>query len=54
VHLFKYFPGHDGKPAPKLKDAMLSYAELEIAYDETIEMITKLYNNCHLVHADLR
>ena len=47
------FIGHEGKPAPKLKDANLSYADLEIAYDETVEMMTQMYNTCHLVHADL-
>ena len=47
------FIGREGKPAPKLKDAILSYSELEIAYNETIEMMAALYNTCHLVHADL-
>ena len=51
---FFLYTGHDGKPAPKLKDAALSFEELEIAYDETIEMMKTLYNRCHLVHADLR
>ena len=51
---FLYLAGHDGTPAPKLKDAVLSYADLEIAYNETSDMMKKLYNCCHLVHADLR
>ena len=45
--------GTDGKPAPKLKEAQLSYAELELAYDQIVEMLKILYNKCHLVHADL-
>ena len=51
--LLMSFIGHEGKPAPKLKDAVLSYADLEIAYDQTLDMMTRLYNDCHLVHADL-
>jgi len=47
------FIGSDGQPAPKLKDALLSSAEWEIAYEETLQTMRKLYTECHLVHADL-
>ena len=47
------FIGSDGQPAPKLKDALLSSAEWEIAYEETLQTMRKLYTDCHLVHADL-
>merc|ERR1719219_575736 len=47
------FIGHDGRPAPKLKDAQLSAAEWELAYQDVVETMKTLYNQCHLVHADL-
>jgi RIO kinase 3 len=47
------FVGSGGVAAPKLKDARLSSAELELAYDETVRTMETLYNDCHLVHADL-
>ena len=47
------FIGSDGQPAPKLKDALLSTAEWEIAYEETLQTMRTLYSDCHLVHADL-
>ncbi len=47
------FLGSEGKPAPKLKDAKLSSAELELAYDEMVKAMKTLYSQCHLVHADL-
>ena len=45
------FIGHDGKPAPKLKDAQLSSAEWEIAYEDVVETMKTLYNQCHLVRS---
>ena len=47
------FIGSEGQPAPKLKDALLSTAEWEIAYEETLQTMRTLYSDCHLVHADL-
>lgn len=47
------FIGEDNMAAPKLKEAALSYAELELAYDEILIMMNKLYNEAKLVHADL-
>ena len=49
------FLGQDGQPAPKLKDAAerMSEAELETAYSQVVEMMSQLYSQCHLVHADL-
>ena len=49
------FLGQDGQPAPKLKDAAerMSEAELETAYSQVVEMMSQLYTQCHLVHADL-
>merc|ERR1712107_251413 len=47
------FIGHQGHPAPKLKEAQLSLAEWELAYEDVIKTMKVLYNECHLVHADL-
>ena len=49
------FIGSDGAPAPKLRDVDFSenYADLEIAYEQVVDMMTRLYKDCHLVHADL-
>lgn len=47
------FIGDDHVAAPKLKEAILSYDELELAYDEILSMMNKLYNEAKLVHADL-
>lgn len=47
------FIGREGRPAPKLKDAQLSSAELELAYEDVIRTMKTLYDDCHLVHADL-
>lgn len=43
------FIGRDGRPAPKLKDANLSSAEWELAYNDVLETMNTLYNECHLV-----
>ena len=47
------FIGHEGCPAPKLKEAQLSSAEWELAYEDVVKTMRVLYNECHLVHADL-
>jgi len=47
------FIGNYQKPAPKLKDAKLSMADLIIAYEQCIEMMQKMYKECNLIHADL-
>ncbi len=51
--LLMSFIGEGNVAAPKLKDARLSYDELELAYDEILSMMHKLYNEAKLVHADL-
>ena len=53
--LLMSFIGHEGRPAPKLKEAAerMSGQELEMAYNQIVEMMCSLYSNCHLVHADL-
>ena len=43
------FIGHEGRPAPKLKDAQLSSAEWELAYHDVVETMKTLYDQCHLV-----
>ena len=51
--LIMSFIGKDMVPAPKLKEAILSDAELSVAYEEIVEIMIKLYNDARLVHADL-
>jgi len=53
--LIMSFIGAEGKPAPKLKEAAdrMSVKDMESAYNQVVEMMTQLYNVCHLVHADL-
>lgn len=48
------FVGKDGIPAPLLKDCgNLSPAKFKELYLECILIMRKLFNECHLVHADL-
>ncbi|CAK9293514.1 unnamed protein product [Gordionus sp. m RMFG-2023] len=51
--LIMSFIGHNGIPAPKIKDALYDSQEMSMAYREIIEMMRALFNLCHLVHADL-
>lgn len=51
--LIMSFIGKDNVPAPKIKDVPLNAAQLIVAYEEVIEMMTKLYKEANLVHADL-
>jgi RIO kinase 3 len=46
------FLGSNTVPALKLKEAILSDAELSVAYEEILEIMHKLYNEAKLVHAD--
>lgn len=39
-------------PAPKLKDAILTEAELICAYDEVVDIMKTMYRDARLVHAD--
>uniref|UniRef100_A0A4Y0BE89 Serine/threonine-protein kinase RIO1 n=1 Tax=Anopheles funestus TaxID=62324 RepID=A0A4Y0BE89_ANOFN len=47
------FIGHDGWPAPKLKDVELSGLKARELYRDAVEMMWTMYNRCKLVHADL-
>lgn len=47
------FIGKKNKPAPKLKDANLSDADLIIAYDQVLEAMHNFYHKANLIHADL-
>lgn len=47
------FIGKEGRPAPKLREAALSTAQIDLAYTQCVSMMQKLYNDCQLVHADL-
>ncbi|GIY90891.1 hypothetical protein CDAR_491081 [Caerostris darwini] len=47
------FIGKDSLPAPKVKDVNLSFEDMTIMYDQTVEIMKALYSKCKLVHADL-
>ncbi|XP_058122223.1 serine/threonine-protein kinase RIO3 [Anopheles ziemanni] len=47
------FIGDNMIPAPKLKEAVLSEAQLIVAYEEIVQIMHKLYKEARLVHADL-
>ena len=47
------FIGQDGKPAPTLKEALLSSAQVQKAYEDTVGIMSKMYVECNLIHADL-
>lgn len=52
------FIGSDSKPAPKLKDVKFPIGGDEddlllSAYNQTVDMMIRLYKQCNLVHADL-
>ncbi|XP_055296447.1 serine/threonine-protein kinase RIO3 [Sitodiplosis mosellana] len=51
--LLMSFIGENNIAAPKLKNAILSAAELIIAYEEVVDIMVRLYNEAKLVHADL-
>ncbi|OQV22180.1 Serine/threonine-protein kinase RIO3 [Hypsibius exemplaris] len=47
------FLGKEQKAAPKLKDVELSSQQRKRAYEETVQIVKKMYNDCKLIHADL-
>lgn len=47
------FIGKDQQPAPKLKDAVLSARQLQLAYEQCVQMMCTMYQKCKLIHADL-
>ncbi|GLH03723.1 Serine/threonine-protein kinase RIO1 [Gryllus bimaculatus] len=51
--LLMQFVGHNGWPAPKLKDADLTTSRACKLYRECVIMMWKMFNKSKLVHADL-
>lgn len=51
--LLMRFIGADGWPAPQLRNAELSAAQLSRFYRDSIKYMRALYHDCRLVHADL-
>ncbi|XP_076272887.1 serine/threonine-protein kinase RIO3 [Rhynchophorus ferrugineus] len=47
------FIGENNKPAPKLKDAIMSDGDYIVAYEMIINNMKKMYNDANLIHADL-
>lgn len=53
VLVMDFIGDRKGIPAPRLKDADVSEEVLPLIYDELLKTVRKLYQECHLVHADL-
>lgn len=47
------FIGKDNMAAQKIKEAKLTDAQWILAYEEIVEAMNKMYNEGHLIHADL-
>ncbi|EDV23270.1 uncharacterized protein TRIADDRAFT_28003 [Trichoplax adhaerens] len=47
------FIGLNQKPAPKLKDAKLSYSDITAAYNQCLQAMKTMYHKAKLIHADL-
>ena len=47
------FIGENNKPAPKLKDAIMTDADYIVAYDQVVETMKTLFDKAELIHADL-
>lgn len=45
--------GENMRPAPKLRDARLNTADMQMAYDQCLQLMRDMYQNAGLVHADL-
>lgn len=44
---------HTVRPAPKLKDAVLTQEQYEKGYVQCLKMMRRMFHRCKLVHADL-
>lgn len=51
--LLMSFIGQKQRPAPKLKDVLLTDRQWRDAYRQVSDMAKVMYEKCHLVHADL-
>ncbi|CAB3978071.1 Serine threonine- kinase RIO3 [Paramuricea clavata] len=47
------FIGFERRPAPKLKDVVLTSSQGSHAYKQCVEMMCTMYQKCNLIHADL-
>lgn len=52
VLLMTFIGDKKGWPAARLKDADFGEEEAPVLYDECIKLLRRLYQECHLVHAD--
>lgn len=41
------------RPAPKLKDATITSEQACALYVDCVQLMRRLYQDCHLVHGDL-
>ncbi|XP_065180641.1 serine/threonine-protein kinase RIO3-like [Sycon ciliatum] len=46
------FIGRDGVHAPQLRDARLTAQQMQRAYEQSLVLLTRMYKECKLVHAD--
>lgn len=47
------FLGNDARPSPQLKDAELDEIQLRDSYEQVVDIMTRMYNDCDLIHGDL-
>ncbi|XP_035659597.1 serine/threonine-protein kinase RIO3-like [Branchiostoma floridae] len=47
------FIGQNQQPAKKLKDIQLSADQWQQAYAQCLDLMCRMYRDCHLIHADL-
>lgn len=47
------FLGSNARPAPQLKDAKLDSEQLQASFEQTIDIMKRMYADCDLIHGDL-
>lgn len=47
------FIGKDGRSAPTLKNLIFNEELFENIWDQTVQLMIRLYRDCDLIHADL-
>lgn len=47
------FLGKDASPSPQLREANLNESQLKRSYEQSIDIMEKMYKQCDLIHGDL-
>lgn len=47
------FLGNDASPSPRLKDVQLDDIQMRNSYEQVIDIMKRMYNDCDLIHGDL-